>query len=237
MLDQPSAVVKRFFWLLFFAQAKKSNSPQAKAFALAPAVLEPPVGAASAATDSVRKVSRLKPLLQKQTPKQKKQQQRLPPLAGHFSLLAQRKVTKRKRALPCALRAARSGSADAPGIRGRGILPLPRTAHILVRRPSGFSPAHPPLRKGTRESKATAEQQQQQSNSNSRARAEQKQSNSYSYSYSYSNIKSGVAVGACVANCGLDPARAEPNDAMKRLAGAIRGMARTGRKQSERRRL
>ncbi|MBB4127450.1 hypothetical protein GGR77_002764 [Xanthomonas translucens] len=70
--------------------------------------------------------------------------------AGHFSLLAQRKVTKRKRALPRALRAARSGSADAPGIRGRGILPLPRTAHIHVRRPSGFSPVHPPLRKGTR---------------------------------------------------------------------------------------
>ena len=70
--------------------------------------------------------------------------------ASHFSLLAQRKVTKRKRALPCALRASRSGSADAPGIRGRGILPLPRTAHILVRRPSGFSPVHPPLRKGTR---------------------------------------------------------------------------------------
>jgi hypothetical protein len=28
VLDQPSAVVKRFFWLLFFAQAKKSDSPQ-----------------------------------------------------------------------------------------------------------------------------------------------------------------------------------------------------------------
>ncbi|MDQ7761116.1 hypothetical protein RAB70_21190 [Xanthomonas sontii] len=35
VLDQPSAVVKRFFWLLFFAQAKKSNSPQGESFALA----------------------------------------------------------------------------------------------------------------------------------------------------------------------------------------------------------
>src|SRR5215213_11459308 len=120
------------------------------------------VGAASAATDPVRKVSRLKPLLQKQMPKQTPKQ-KLPPLAGHFSLLVQRKVTKRKHALPCALRAARYGSADAPGIRGRGILPLPRTAHIHVRRPSGFSPVHPPLRKGTRKvksnSRATAAEQ------------------------------------------------------------------------------
>jgi hypothetical protein len=28
-----SAAVKRFFWLLFFAQAKKSDSPKAKALA------------------------------------------------------------------------------------------------------------------------------------------------------------------------------------------------------------
>ncbi|WP_206751322.1 hypothetical protein, partial [Xanthomonas sontii] len=34
----------------------------------------------------------------------------------------------------CALRVREPG-----GIRGRGILPLPRTAHIHVRRPSGFS--------------------------------------------------------------------------------------------------
>ncbi|MDL5367471.1 hypothetical protein QSH18_17815, partial [Xanthomonas sp. NCPPB 2654] len=37
---------------------------------------------------------------------------------------------------------ARSGSASMTGIRGRGILPLPRTAHILVRRPFGVFPRH-----------------------------------------------------------------------------------------------
>ncbi|WP_371181063.1 hypothetical protein [Xanthomonas sacchari] len=30
VLDQPSAVVERFFWLLFFAQAKKSDPRQRK---------------------------------------------------------------------------------------------------------------------------------------------------------------------------------------------------------------
>ncbi|WP_217693784.1 hypothetical protein, partial [Xanthomonas graminis] len=62
--------------------------------------------------------------------------------ASHFSLLAQRKVTKRKRALPRAFRAARYRSASMTGIRGRGILPLPRTAHIHVRRPFGVLPSH-----------------------------------------------------------------------------------------------
>ncbi|NYF21866.1 hypothetical protein HDC36_003342 [Xanthomonas sp. JAI131] len=97
-----------FFWLLFFAQAKKSNSPQGESSCSCSGNSH--VGAASAATGSVRKASRLKPLLQKRTRKQKQTaKQKLPPLAGHFSLLAQRKVTKRKRALPtrpprCALR-------------------------------------------------------------------------------------------------------------------------------------
>ncbi|WP_267104719.1 hypothetical protein [Xanthomonas sacchari] len=61
---------------------------------------------------------------------------------GRVTFLCSRKekVTKRKRALPRALRAARSGSASSPGIRGRGILPLPRTAHVPVRRPFGVFP-------------------------------------------------------------------------------------------------
>ncbi|MDL5366982.1 hypothetical protein QSH18_15330, partial [Xanthomonas sp. NCPPB 2654] len=101
MLDQPSAVVKRFFWLLFFAQAKKSNSPQAKALLLLlqwwsscrsgfsrDTFLTEPVAAEAAPT--------------KANAQAKKQQQSksFRPRAGHFSLLAQRKVTKRKRALP-----------------------------------------------------------------------------------------------------------------------------------------
>ncbi len=97
--------------------------------------------------------SRLKPLLQTFSPdiQTSSNSKGFRPF-GRVTFLCSRKekVTKRKRALPCALRAARSGSADAPGIRGRGILPLPRTAYIHVRRPSGFSPVHPPLRKGTR---------------------------------------------------------------------------------------
>ncbi|WP_220094799.1 hypothetical protein, partial [Pantoea dispersa] len=39
VLDQPSAVVKRFFWLLFFAQAKKSDPRQRKLLLLLPSVM------------------------------------------------------------------------------------------------------------------------------------------------------------------------------------------------------
>ncbi len=112
--------------------------------------------------------SRLKPLLQTFSPdiQTSSNSKGFRPF-GRVTFLCSRKekVTKRKRALPCALRAARSGSADAPGIRGRGILPLPRTAHIHVRRPCwGFSPRWPPLRKGIRSIKS-------RSNINSKGRS------------------------------------------------------------------
>ena len=57
--------------------------------------------------------------------------------ASHFSLLVQRKVTKRKHTLRRG-RATR-GFVGTTGISGRGLLPLPETAHILVRLPSGFT--------------------------------------------------------------------------------------------------
>ena len=56
--------------------------------------------------------------------------------ASHFSLLVQRKVTKRKHTLRRAH--ATRGSVGATGISGRGILPLPETAHVPVRRPTGL---------------------------------------------------------------------------------------------------
>ncbi|NYF22384.1 hypothetical protein HDC36_003860 [Xanthomonas sp. JAI131] len=134
--------MKRFFWLLFFAQAKKSDPRQRKLLLLLLLLLQ--------------SLNASMPQCQNQDNGNRKGKSfRL--AASHFSLLAQRKVTKRKRALPRALRAARSGSADAPGIRGRGILPLPRTAHIHVRRPFGVFPRS--IRRCGREpgkSKATA---------------------------------------------------------------------------------
>ncbi|MDL5365462.1 hypothetical protein QSH18_07575 [Xanthomonas sp. NCPPB 2654] len=113
--------------------------------------------------------------------KAKKQRQKLSRFgASHFSLLAQRKVTKRKRALPSAFRAARSRSASMSGIRGRGILPLPRTAHIPVRRPFGVFPRHgrrcgrePGKSTATATASAKQQQQQQQGNGNSHAGQQQ----------------------------------------------------------------
>jgi len=51
------------------------------------------------------------------------------------------------------------------GIRGRGILPLPRTAHIHVRRPCGVFPRHGRRSEGnpvSQKQEQQPEQQQQQ---------------------------------------------------------------------------
>ncbi|WP_371182375.1 hypothetical protein [Xanthomonas sacchari] len=103
-------------------------------------------------------------LLSSFQPQQRQQQKQSFRPCGRVTFLCSRKekVTKRKRALPRALRAARSGSASIAGIRGRGILPLPRTAHIHVRRPSGVSPALAAASEGN-----PIRQQQQQSNDQS----------------------------------------------------------------------
>ena len=62
----------------------------------------------------------------------------LPPVAtdgslprAFFSLLVQRKVTIKKAPPWAACPALRSGFAIEPGIFGRGLLPLPKTAHVL----------------------------------------------------------------------------------------------------------
>ncbi len=73
-----------------------------------------------------------------------------------------KKVTKESTPL-AACPSLREGSAIVPGISGRGILPLPETAHILVRRPSGFTRPACHALKGAREAKARAGQQQQRS--------------------------------------------------------------------------
>ncbi len=54
----------------------------------------------------------------------------------HFSLLVQRKVTKRNTPRPRAPAAARLGFVSPVGILGRHILCRPKTPHILVRRPA-----------------------------------------------------------------------------------------------------
>jgi len=81
-----------------------------------------------------------------------------------FSLLVQRKEPKGRFSTAegwsstprAACPSLCEGSAIVPGIFGRGILPLPKTAHILVRRPAGFTrPARHALT-GAREAKAKA---------------------------------------------------------------------------------
>ncbi|MBB5877848.1 hypothetical protein GGR66_003237, partial [Xanthomonas sp. 3498] len=147
-------------------------------------------------------LSRLKPLLQTFSPDtQTSSNSKGFRPCGRVTFLCSRKekVTKRKRALPRALRAARSGSASSPGIRGRGLsasqpspgqsphgasppagakqcfaffrraLPLPRTAHVPVRRPFGVFPRagrrfgrEPGKSKAGAAAKAQQQQQQRQ---------------------------------------------------------------------------
>ena len=72
-----------------------------------------------------------------------------------FSLLVQRKEPKESTPL-AACPSLRSGSAIVPGISGRGILPLPETAHVPVRRPSGFTRPACHALTGARRATATA---------------------------------------------------------------------------------
>ena len=76
--------------------------------------------------------------------------------AGVTFFACAKKVTKETHPWRRALRAPRSGSAIGPGIFGRGLLPLPKTAHIPVRRPAGFTRPACHALTGTREAKAGA---------------------------------------------------------------------------------
>ena len=65
----------------------------------------------------------------------------VPLAAGALLFFACAKKSKQKKHTPAVRQPLRGGCAVPAGIFGRGILPRPKTAHILVRRPCGVLPA------------------------------------------------------------------------------------------------
>ena len=63
----------------------------------------------------------------------------VPLAAGALLFFACAKKSRQKKHTPAVRPPLRGGCAVPAGIFGRGILPRPKTAHILVRRPAGFT--------------------------------------------------------------------------------------------------